>query len=75
MRIAIESSTSSSVICTSIGVLPVGSLNNWNNTAFSQLCLSKSDDALSMLIRSSALSEDKKQIAANKLAERYGDCV
>ena len=72
---AINSAPSTSTITTAIGVQPVRNLNNWNNTAFSQLCLNKSDDALSMLMHSAELSLDKRKIAQTKLAERRGDQI
>ena len=75
MALTVNSSTSVSVINTGIGVFPIASLNNWNNTAFSQLCLSKSDEELSTLIKSHELSPDKLDIAMTKFAERDGNRV
>lgn len=73
MTISINSSPPISVIHTGIGTLPIAHLNNWNNTAFSQLCLSKSDHELVALMHSPALSLDKQHIAASKWTERQGN--
>ena len=75
MAISVDSSTSVPVISTGIGLFSIASLNNWNNTAFSKLCLSKSDEELSTLIKSHALSPDKLDIAMTKFAERDGNRV
>ena len=72
MDLTVCSPTSVPVISTDIGKFPISSLNNWNNTAFSQLCLRKSGDELLILKDSPDLSSDKQEIAANKLAERHG---
>lgn len=75
MVISTNSSTAAPVISTGIGMVPIISLNNWNNTAFSQLCLSKSDDELLMLMHCPELGTDKQDIAAKKLVERQGNHV
>ena len=75
MTLSVNSSTSDPLISTDIGMRPIFSLNNWNNTAFSQLCLIKSDNELLILMHSSELSSDKQEIAATKLAERHGTHV
>ena len=75
MTLSVNLSTSDPMISTDIGMRPIFSLNNWNNTAFSQLCLSKSDDELLMLMHNPDLSSDKQEIAATKLAERHGSHV
>ena len=46
MIVFVDASAGSVLIATAIGIFPVASLNNWNNTAFSQLCMSKPDDKL-----------------------------
>ena len=73
MPTLINSSTTSSIgplTQTPIGDVPVSSLNKWNNTAFSQLCLQKSDSELAMFAHCPELGTDKQLIAEEKLAAR-----
>jgi hypothetical protein len=59
-----------SMVATSIGSVPVCRLNDWNNTSFSKLCLTKSDSELAALSQDSDLHPDKKAIAA-RMRESY----
>ena len=70
MTVSIGKSAADPVIATAIGIFPVASLNNWNNTAFSQLCMSKSDHELLGLAHSDKLDSTKQAIALQKLSER-----
>lgn len=75
MTISIDKSAAGSVIATAIGIFPIASLNNWNNTAFSQLCMSKSDDELFSLAKNDKLDPIKQTIAHEKLSQRCQDQI
>lgn len=75
MNFSVDHSTSPAVIATSFGVSVITDLNKWNNTAFSQLCMSKSDAQLRELAQSPQLDTHKHAIALQKLAERQHDQI
>lgn len=46
MIISVDQTAAGLVISSEVGSFPIASLNKWNDTAFWQLCISKSDDEL-----------------------------
>lgn len=65
------SRASTATVHTSIGDVSVSSLNDWNNTSFSQLCLGKSESDLLALSRNGDLDPDKQSIAQRMYEQRH----
>ena len=70
MIVFVDASAGSEPVATAIGIFPVASVNNWNNTAFSKLCTSKPDDELLSLAHSDKLDSTKQAIVLQKLVAR-----
>ena len=75
MTFSVDHATSLPIIATSFGLSAITDLNKWNNTAFSQLCMSKSDAQLRELAQSPQLDMHKHAIALQKLTERQHDQI